>query len=165
MSLMRVADPRIASLRGRALQGRSTGRTEVQVLSPITGKCLVLCHICYLGQSDGAGRFLQCELRILASRRVETQAALKCKCGLQSLVSSIVSLVEPGSVTELVDFSNASGGFSHRVAYWNASVGSNHWWCQVCMSRVFSRRRIGEWLHIVESSHGNFSKIQATKHI
>lgn len=35
--LTRVSDPRIASLRGRVLQGRSTGRTEVQVLSPITG--------------------------------------------------------------------------------------------------------------------------------
>lgn len=38
LSLMRVSDPRIASLRGRVLQGRTTGRTEVQVLSPITGK-------------------------------------------------------------------------------------------------------------------------------
>ncbi|CAH2086605.1 unnamed protein product [Euphydryas editha] len=36
LSLMRVSDPRIASLRDRVLQGRSTGRTEVQVLSPIT---------------------------------------------------------------------------------------------------------------------------------
>jgi transmembrane protein 132 len=38
LTLMRVSDPRIASLRGKVLQGRSTGRTEVQVLSPITGK-------------------------------------------------------------------------------------------------------------------------------
>lgn len=38
LSLMRVSDTRIASLRGRVLQGRSTGRTEVQVLSPITGE-------------------------------------------------------------------------------------------------------------------------------
>lgn len=38
LTLMRVSDPRIASLRGRVLQGRSTGRTEVQVLSPITGE-------------------------------------------------------------------------------------------------------------------------------
>lgn len=37
LTLMRVSDPRIATLRGRVLQGRSTGRTEVQVLSPITG--------------------------------------------------------------------------------------------------------------------------------
>ncbi|XP_059054238.1 transmembrane protein 132E [Achroia grisella] len=40
LSLMRVSDPRIASLRGRVLQGRSTGRTEVQVLSPITGRVI-----------------------------------------------------------------------------------------------------------------------------
>nr|XP_021189588.1 transmembrane protein 132E isoform X1 [Helicoverpa armigera] len=40
--LTRVSDPRIASLRGRVLQGRSTGRTEVQVLSPITGRVIGL---------------------------------------------------------------------------------------------------------------------------
>ncbi|XP_038215415.1 transmembrane protein 132E isoform X1 [Zerene cesonia] len=42
LSLMRVSDPRIASLRNRVLQGRSTGRTEVQVLSPITGRVIGL---------------------------------------------------------------------------------------------------------------------------
>ncbi|XP_039747216.1 transmembrane protein 132E [Pararge aegeria] len=42
LSLMRVSDPRIASLRDRVLQGRSTGRTEVQVLSPITGRVIGL---------------------------------------------------------------------------------------------------------------------------
>ncbi|KAJ0180432.1 hypothetical protein K1T71_003836 [Dendrolimus kikuchii] len=42
MSLMRVADLRIATLRGRVLQGRSPGRTEVQVLSPITGRVIGL---------------------------------------------------------------------------------------------------------------------------
>ncbi|KAI8435139.1 hypothetical protein MSG28_003516 [Choristoneura fumiferana] len=41
-SLMRVSDPRIASLRGRVLQGRTTGLTEVQVLSPITGRVIGL---------------------------------------------------------------------------------------------------------------------------
>lgn len=35
---LRVSDPRIASLHGRVLQGRSMGRTEVQVLSPITSR-------------------------------------------------------------------------------------------------------------------------------
>ncbi|XP_076253606.1 transmembrane protein 132C dtn isoform X1 [Rhynchophorus ferrugineus] len=35
---LRVSDPRIASLHGRILQGRSMGRTEVQVLSPITSR-------------------------------------------------------------------------------------------------------------------------------
>ncbi|XP_049823614.1 transmembrane protein 132E isoform X2 [Aethina tumida] len=35
---LRVSDPRIASLHGRILQGRSTGRTEIQVLSPITSR-------------------------------------------------------------------------------------------------------------------------------
>lgn len=33
LPLLRVSDPRIASLRGRILQGRSMGRTEVQVTS------------------------------------------------------------------------------------------------------------------------------------
>lgn len=37
---LRVSDPRIASLHGRILQGRSMGRTEVQVLSPITGRVI-----------------------------------------------------------------------------------------------------------------------------
>ncbi|KAJ8913830.1 hypothetical protein NQ315_003739, partial [Exocentrus adspersus] len=35
---LRVSDPRIASLHGKILQGRSMGRTEVQVLSPITSR-------------------------------------------------------------------------------------------------------------------------------
>ncbi|KAG8225170.1 hypothetical protein J437_LFUL002870, partial [Ladona fulva] len=38
LGLLRVSDTRIASLDGRILQGQSTGRTEVQVLSPITGR-------------------------------------------------------------------------------------------------------------------------------
>nr|CAD7260300.1 unnamed protein product [Timema shepardi] len=40
LSLLRVSDPRIASLHGRILQGRGMGRTEVQVLSPITGRVI-----------------------------------------------------------------------------------------------------------------------------
>lgn len=48
MSLMRVADLRIATLRGKVLQGRSTGRTEVQVLSPITGNHLQLLVMVFL---------------------------------------------------------------------------------------------------------------------
>lgn len=39
-TLLRVADPKIASLRGRILQGRAMGRTDVQVLSPITGRVI-----------------------------------------------------------------------------------------------------------------------------
>ncbi|XP_055623186.1 transmembrane protein 132C isoform X2 [Toxorhynchites rutilus septentrionalis] len=38
--LLRVADPKIATLRGRTLQGRAMGRTDVQVLSPITGRVI-----------------------------------------------------------------------------------------------------------------------------
>ncbi|KAM7347234.1 transmembrane protein 132C dtn isoform 2-T2 [Cochliomyia hominivorax] len=38
--LLRVADPKIASLKGQILQGRSMGRTDVQVLSPITGRVI-----------------------------------------------------------------------------------------------------------------------------
>lgn len=37
---IRVADQKIATLNGRILQGRSMGRTEVQVLSPINGRVL-----------------------------------------------------------------------------------------------------------------------------
>ncbi|KAK3912238.1 Transmembrane protein 132B, partial [Frankliniella fusca] len=37
---MRVSDPRIATLYGRVVQGRSSGRTQVQVLSPITGRVI-----------------------------------------------------------------------------------------------------------------------------
>ncbi|XP_055390024.1 transmembrane protein 132E [Condylostylus longicornis] len=38
--LLRVADPKIATLKGRILQGKSMGRTDVQVLSPITGRVI-----------------------------------------------------------------------------------------------------------------------------
>lgn len=38
--LLRVADPKIATLKGRTLQGRTMGRTDVQVLSPITGRVI-----------------------------------------------------------------------------------------------------------------------------
>lgn len=37
---LRVSDPRIATLHGRILQGRSMGKMEVQVLSPITGRVI-----------------------------------------------------------------------------------------------------------------------------
>lgn len=37
---LRVADIKIATLRGRTLQGRAMGRTDVQVLSPINGRVL-----------------------------------------------------------------------------------------------------------------------------
>lgn len=37
---LRVADSRIAMLKGRIVQGQSTGRTEVQILSPITGRVI-----------------------------------------------------------------------------------------------------------------------------
>lgn len=39
-SFIRVADPKIATLKGRILQGRSMGRTDVQVLSPINGRVI-----------------------------------------------------------------------------------------------------------------------------
>lgn len=38
--LLRIADPKIAILRGRTLQGRVMGRTDVQVLSPINGRVI-----------------------------------------------------------------------------------------------------------------------------
>ncbi|GAB6030301.1 hypothetical protein CHUAL_005975 [Chamberlinius hualienensis] len=37
---LRVADPRIANIKGRFVQGQSVGRTEVQILSPITGRVI-----------------------------------------------------------------------------------------------------------------------------
>lgn len=37
---IRVADPKIATLNGRILQGRTMGRTDVQVLSPINGRVI-----------------------------------------------------------------------------------------------------------------------------
>ncbi|XP_055322731.1 transmembrane protein 132E [Sitodiplosis mosellana] len=37
---IRVADPKIATLSGRILQGRTMGRTDVQVLSPINGRVI-----------------------------------------------------------------------------------------------------------------------------
>ncbi|CAH0390605.1 unnamed protein product [Bemisia tabaci] len=37
---LRVSDPRIATLQGKIVQGRSVGRTKVQVMSPITGRVL-----------------------------------------------------------------------------------------------------------------------------
>lgn len=40
LPLLRVSDPRIANLRGRILQGRSMGRTEVQV-----NLCISFCNI------------------------------------------------------------------------------------------------------------------------
>lgn len=40
-SMLRVSDPRIATLlQNRLVQGRGVGRTEVQVLSPITGRVI-----------------------------------------------------------------------------------------------------------------------------
>ncbi|XP_036319877.1 transmembrane protein 132C isoform X1 [Rhagoletis pomonella] len=38
--LLRVSDPKIATLKGRILQGKSMGRTDIQVLSPITGRVI-----------------------------------------------------------------------------------------------------------------------------
>ncbi|XP_054088610.1 transmembrane protein 132C isoform X2 [Zeugodacus cucurbitae] len=38
--LLRISDPKIATLKGRILQGKSMGRTDIQVLSPITGRVI-----------------------------------------------------------------------------------------------------------------------------
>ncbi|XP_067638201.1 transmembrane protein 132E isoform X4 [Eurosta solidaginis] len=40
LPLLRVSDPKIATLKGNILQGKSMGRTDVQVLSPITGRVI-----------------------------------------------------------------------------------------------------------------------------
>ncbi|GBP71122.1 Transmembrane protein 132B [Eumeta japonica] len=58
LSLMRVSDPRIASLRGRVLQGRTMGRTEVQVLSPITGRVIGLREVRVVNDKVSISRLL-----------------------------------------------------------------------------------------------------------
>ncbi|CAH0720711.1 unnamed protein product, partial [Brenthis ino] len=58
LSLMRVSDPRIAFLRDRVLQGRSTGRTEVQVLSPITGRVIGLREVRVVNDKVSISRLL-----------------------------------------------------------------------------------------------------------
>ncbi|XP_016844995.1 transmembrane protein 132E isoform X2 [Nasonia vitripennis] len=81
--LIRVSDPRIATLiQGRLVQGRGIGRTEVQVLSPITGRVI------------GAK-----EVRVGNDRVAVSQLSVKVVSGLQLTISPD-SAIENGYVAE-----------------------------------------------------------------
>ncbi|KAJ2952848.1 hypothetical protein O0L34_g7213 [Tuta absoluta] len=92
MSLMRVSDPRIASLRGKVLQGRSTGRTEVQVLSPITGSRLT--------SYFGTGRVIGLrEVRVVNDKVSISRLLVRVISGLQLNISPDTA-IENGYVSE-----------------------------------------------------------------
>ncbi|XP_052903604.1 transmembrane protein 132E [Anopheles moucheti] len=81
-SLLRVADPKIASLRGRTLQGRAMGRTDVQVLSPINGRVI------------GAR-----EVRVGSDKVTITRLMVKVVSGLQLSISGDGS-IDSGYIAE-----------------------------------------------------------------
>uniref|UniRef100_A0A182YEM9 Transmembrane protein 132E n=1 Tax=Anopheles stephensi TaxID=30069 RepID=A0A182YEM9_ANOST len=81
-SLLRVADPKIASLRGRMLQGRAMGRTDVQVLSPINGRVI------------GAR-----EVRVGSDKVTITRLMVKVVSGLQLSISGDGS-IDNGYIAE-----------------------------------------------------------------
>ncbi|XP_049867014.1 transmembrane protein 132E isoform X2 [Pectinophora gossypiella] len=92
LSLMRVADPRIASLRGKVLQGRTPGRTEVQVLSPITGARLTTYF--------GTGRVIGLrEVRVMNDKVSISRLLVRVISGLQLNISPDTA-IENGYVSE-----------------------------------------------------------------
>ncbi|KAL6261991.1 hypothetical protein P5V15_007079 [Pogonomyrmex californicus] len=81
--MLRVSDPRIATLlQGRLVQGRGVGRTEVQVLSPITGRVI------------GAK-----EIRVGNDRVSVTRLSVRVVSGLQLSISPDTA-IENGYVAE-----------------------------------------------------------------
>lgn len=81
--MLRVSDPRIATLlQGRLVQGRGAGRTEVQVLSPITGRVI------------GAK-----EIRVGNDRVSVTRLSVRVVSGLQLSISPDTA-IENGYVAE-----------------------------------------------------------------
>ncbi|XP_031773647.1 transmembrane protein 132E [Apis florea] len=81
--MLRVSDPRIADLlQGRIVQGRGVGRTEVQVLSPITSKVI------------GAK-----EVRVGNDRVAITRLSVRVVSGLQLTISPDTA-IENGYVAE-----------------------------------------------------------------
>ena len=81
--MLRVSDPRIATLiQGKIVQGRSIGRTEVQVLSPITGRVI------------GAK-----EVRVGNDRVAISQLSVKVVSGLQLLITPDTA-IENGYIAE-----------------------------------------------------------------
>lgn len=82
-SMLRVSDPRIATLlQGRLVQGRGVGRTEVQVLSPLTGRVI------------GAK-----EVRVGNDRVSVTRLSVRVVSGLQLSISPDTA-IENGYVAE-----------------------------------------------------------------
>ncbi|XP_048519028.1 transmembrane protein 132E-like [Dendroctonus ponderosae] len=79
---LRVSDPRIASLHGKVLQGRSMGRAEVQVLSPVTSRV-----------------YGSREVRVVNEKVGVTKMAVRVVTGLQLNISPDTS-VENGYVAE-----------------------------------------------------------------
>lgn len=83
MGMIRVSDPRIAILlQSRIVQGRGVGRTEVQVLSPITGRVI------------GAK-----EVRVGNDRVAVTRLSVRVVSGLQLTISPDTA-IENGYVAE-----------------------------------------------------------------
>lgn len=81
--MLRVSDPRIATLlQGRIVQGRGQGRTEVQVLSPLTGRVI------------GAK-----EVRVGNDRVSVTRLSVRVVSGLQLSISPDTA-IENGYVAE-----------------------------------------------------------------
>jgi transmembrane protein 132 len=82
-SMLRVSDPRIATLlQSRLVQGRGVGRTEVQVLSPLTGRVI------------GAK-----EVRVGNDRVSVTRLSVRVVSGLQLSISPDTA-IENGYVAE-----------------------------------------------------------------
>lgn len=82
-SMLRVSDPRIATLlQGRLVQGRGIGRTEVQVLSPLSGRVI------------GAK-----EVRVGNDRVSVTRLSVRVVSGLQLSISPDTT-IENGYVAE-----------------------------------------------------------------
>ncbi|XP_046420331.1 transmembrane protein 132E isoform X1 [Neodiprion virginianus] len=82
VGLLRVSDHRFATLQGRIVQGRSFGRTEVQVVSPITGRVI------------GAK-----EVKVVSDRVSVAHLSVRVVSGLQLTISPDTA-IENGYIAE-----------------------------------------------------------------
>ncbi|XP_012251513.2 transmembrane protein 132E isoform X2 [Athalia rosae] len=82
VGLLRVSDHRFATLQGRIVQGRSFGRTEVQVVSPITGRVI------------GAK-----EVKVVSDRVSVAHLSIRVVSGLQLTISPDTA-IENGYIAE-----------------------------------------------------------------
>lgn len=82
VGLLRVSDHRFATLQGRIVQGKSFGRTEVQVVSPITGRVI------------GAK-----EVKVVSDRVSVAHLSVRVVSGLQLTISPDTA-IENGYVAE-----------------------------------------------------------------